>query len=93
MTRRNDLNDKHDEWEFARLNNAWVGTTLHRILWIEIIRVGIFWVEIILGGNFPAGSCLGGDFPWWGFCGWELSSGNHLGEIFLNGNFPSILLN
>ena len=83
MTRRNDLNDKHDEWEFA-----WVGTTLHRILWIEIIRVGIFWVEIILGGNFPAG-----DFPWWEFCGWELSSGNNLGEIFLNGNFPSILLN
>ena len=64
MTHRNNLNGKHDEWEFTRLNIAWVGTALDAIFWIGIIRVGIFRmgivrVEVILGGNCPGESYPG----------------------------------
>ena len=59
MTRSNNLNGKHDEWEFTRLDIIWVGTVLDRIFWIGIIRVEIFMVRIIMGGNFT-----GGSYPW-----------------------------
>ena len=49
MTRGNNLNGKHDEWEFTGLNIVCVGTILDGIFWIGIIRVGIFWVLIIPG--------------------------------------------
>ena len=52
MTRGNNLNGKYDEWEFTRLNIAWVGTVLD----------GIFRVRIILGGKFP-----GASYPGWEF--------------------------
>ena len=39
----------------------------------ELSLVRIVWMEVILSRNFL----------WWGFFGWELSEGNHLG-----GNFP-----
>ena len=68
MTRGNNLNGEHDEWEFTRLNNVWVGTVLDGIFWIGKIRV-----EIILGGNFPDGNCPGGSYPEWEFSAWELS--------------------
>ena len=63
----NDLNGKHDEWEFTGLNIVWVGTKLDGIFWIGIILVGSFWVVIILGGNFP-----GGSYPRGELSGWEL---------------------
>ena len=48
----NNLNGKHDELEFTRLNIVWVGTVLDEIFWMVI-----FWVVIILGANFPGGNC------------------------------------
>ena len=63
MTCGNNLNGKHDGWEFTRLNIVWVGTVLDEIFWIGIIRIGIFWVVIILVGNFLGGNCLGGNHP------------------------------
>ena len=63
MTRGNNLNSKHDEWEFTRLNIVWFGTVLDRIFWIGIIRVEIFRVGIIMGGNFTGGNCPGGSYP------------------------------
>ena len=60
MTRGNNLNGKHDEWEFTRLNIVWVGTVLDEIFWIGIIRVGISWMVIILGRNFSGWNCPGG---------------------------------
>ena len=73
MTRGNNLNGKHDEWEFTRLNIVWVRTLLDGIFWIGIHRVEIFWLVIILGVNFSGGNCLGGICPEWEFSGWELS--------------------
>ena len=70
MTRGNNLNSKHDEWEFTRLNIVWVGTVLDEIFWIGITWVGIFWVVIILVGNFPGGNCPSGSYPGWEFSGW-----------------------
>ena len=60
--RVNDLNSNHDEWEYTRLNIAWVETTLDGIFWIGIIWVGIFLVVIILAEN-----CLGGSYTRWEF--------------------------
>ena len=65
--RGNDLDGKHDEWEFTRLNNVWVETIFDGIFYNEIIRVGIFWVVIILGGNVPGGNFPGGSYPGWEF--------------------------
>ena len=72
MTLGNDLNGKHDGWEFSGLNIVWVETILDRIFWIGVIRVGIFRVRIvrvgvIRGGNFtrwndPVGIIQGGNF-------------------------------
>ena len=42
MTRGNDHNGKHDEWEFTGLNIVWVGIILDPIFWIGITQVGIF---------------------------------------------------
>ena len=85
-TRGNNVNGKHDEWEFSRLNIFWVGTVLDRIFWIGIIRVGIFWVVIIVGGDFSCGS-----YPGWEFCGQELFGGNQMGGNFPGGSFPSAI--
>ena len=60
MTRGNNINGKHDEWEFTRLNIVWVGTVLDEILWIGIIRMGFSWMVIILGRNFSGWNCPGG---------------------------------
>ena len=43
--------------------------------------MGIVRVRVILGENFL----------WWGFSGWELSRGNHLGGNFPVRSFPSTL--
>ena len=59
MTHGNNLNGKHDEWEFTRQNIVWMETVFGGIFLIGIIRVGIFWVVINLGGNFPGGSYPG----------------------------------
>ena len=58
MTRGNNLNGKHDEWEFARLDIVWVGTVLDRIIWIGIFWVEIFPVRAIMGRSFTGGSYL-----------------------------------
>ena len=63
----NDLNGKHDEWEFTGLNIVWVGTKLDGIFWIGIILMGSFWVVTILGGNLS-----GGSYPRGELSGWEL---------------------
>ena len=87
MTRGNNLNGKHDEWEFTRLSTVWVGTVLDSIFWIRIIRVEIFRVGIIMGGNFPGGNCPGRSCPGWEFSGWELSwVGIYFGGSFPGGN-------
>ena len=67
--RGNNLNDKHYELEFTRLNTVWVGTILDRIFWIGIFRVGVFQVVIISRvriarvGTFLRGNCPSGDYP------------------------------
>ena len=77
MTRGNNLNSKHDEWEFTRLNIVWFGTVLDRIFWIGIIgveifrvgiiMVGILQVEIVQLGVILSGNFLGGSYPGWEF--------------------------
>ena len=69
MTRGNNLNIKHDEWQFTRLNIVWVGTVLYGIFWIDIIQMGIFWVVIILVWNFLGGNSLGRSYAGWEFSG------------------------
>ena len=68
MTRGDNLNGKHYEWGFIRLNITWVGTVLDGIFWIRIIRVGI-----ILVGNFPGRNFSDRSYPGWEFSVWELS--------------------
>ena len=58
----NDVNDKHDEFEFTGLNIVRVRTILDGFSWIGIIRVGILWVVIIQGGNILVGNCPGGSY-------------------------------
>ena len=98
LTRGNNLNAKHDEWKFTRLNIVWVETVLDGIFSIGVIWMGIFCVVIILRGNFPGGNCPGGSYPGWELSGWEFSewelswelpSRNHLGGNFPGRSFPS----
>ena len=84
MTCGNNLNSKHDVWEFTRLNIVWVGNVLDKSFWIGIIWVKIFRMGIILGENFLGGNSPGGSYPGWEFSGWELS----LVRIFFAGSFP-----
>ena len=66
ITRGNDLNGKHDEWEFTELNTVWVRTILDGIFWIGVISwVGIFWLGIAWWESSG-----------WQFCGWEFSLNN-----------------
>ena len=64
--RGNDLDGKHDEWKFTRLNIVWVETIFDGIFYNQIIWVHIFRVVIILGGNCPVGSYSGWEFSWVG---------------------------
>ena len=94
MTHGNNVNGKHDEWEFIRLNIVWVGTVLDRIFWIRLIWVEIFQMGISLGENFLGGNCLSGGYPGWELFGWELSwvrivqVGVIVGGNFLGGSYP-----
>ena len=67
--------------------------------------MGVFQVGIFQGGSYPGwefsrwelswvriyrvGVILDGNCLWWEFSGWELSRGNHPGENFRSGSFPS----
>ena len=62
MVRGNDLNDKHDKWNFRGLNIVWVETILD-----GIFRIGAIRVLIILGGIFTGRNCPGGSYPGWEF--------------------------